>query len=858
MAAGERKGVPGRILQMILPLSGALLLAAALWVLHRELKDYTIHQIMAAAGTIASGGLGVAVILTFGDYAVLTLYDFLALRHGGHRIPYPRMAFVSFVSYAFSHNLGMAAFSGGSVRFHLYGSMGLSLADVGWLTAFSTATFWLGYGLFGGILFLWDRIALPPSLRVHFFSIHILGLLLLILSLSYLALTFLRKRPFVIGRTGLILPSFPTALAQAGVGSLDWLLASSVLFSLLPPGTVPYVHLAALFLLAQVLGLVSQVPGGLGVFESVMVLSLGGRIPSDTLLGVLLVYRGIYYIIPLGVAILAVTVRGLVRRSKPVSASGKMIFGGLTRTVPYLLVLVTFLAGVVLLFCGALPVPRGRLTFVRQLLPLAVVEVSHFLSSLAGMMLLILSRGIWRRIDTAWFLSVALLGAGMVLSILRGFRWEEALFLALILGLFLPARNHFNRRGLLLDGAFSWDFFISLALALVASSWLGLFAFRHVEYSQILWWRFALDEDAPRFLRAQVGAVSLLFIYVLFRLTRTSRRSGSEEGTVPDEPIRALVEQCPRAEVRLALLGDKNFLRIPGNGAFLMYGQKGRSLISLGDPVGPEENWEELLWSFRELADRRALRSVFYQISPERLDLYIEMGLQIVKMGEQGRVLLEDFSLEGARGRDWRYALSRGKREGLSFLIVQPPIKEGLLGELEVISDRWLLSKKAREKSFSLGSFRRDYLKDQPMALVEREGRVLAFANLWASGGMEELSPDLMRYLDEAPHGIMEYLFLNLMLWGKERGYRWFDMGMAPLSGLESRRLAPFWNRAGTLVFRHGEAFYNFQGLRGYKEKFSPRWEPRYLAFPGRYSLGRVLMDVTSLIGGDLRGVFRR
>ncbi|GAB6281131.1 MAG: hypothetical protein STSR0007_12980 [Thermovirga sp.] len=141
---------------------------------------------------------------------------------------------------------------------------------------------------------------------------------------------------------------------------------------------------------------------------------------------------------------------------------------------------------------------------------------------------------------------------------------------------------------------------------------------------------------------------------------------------------------------------------------------------------------------------------------------------------------------------------------------------------------------------------------------MEREGHILAFANLWVSGDKEEFAPDLMRYLDQAPNVIMEYLFLNLMIWGKEQGFNWFNMGMAPLSGLESRRLAPFWNHVGTLVFRHGEALYNFQGLRSYKEKFAPVWEPRYLAFPGRFALGNVLMDVTSLIAGDLMGVFRR
>jgi phosphatidylglycerol lysyltransferase len=115
-----------------------------------------------------------------------------------------------------------------------------------------------------------------------------------------------------------------------------------------------------------------------------------------------------------------------------------------------------------------------------------------------------------------------------------------------------------------------------------------------------------------------------------------------------------------------------------------------------------------------------------------------------------------------------------------------------------------------------------------------------------------------MRYRNDAPPGIMKFLFLELMLWGKERGFRWFNLGMAPLSGLEDRRLAPFWHRLGTFVFRHGEHFCNFQGLRQYKEKFDPYWEPRYLAYPGRLSLPAVLTDVASLVAGGFKGIFMK
>jgi len=142
-----------------------------------------------------------------------------------------------------------------------------------------------------------------------------------------------------------------------------------------------------------------------------------------------------------------------------------------------------------------------------------------------------------------------------------------------------------------------------------------------------------------------------------------------------------------------------------------------------------------------------------------------------------------------------------------------------------------------------------------PIAVVRKDARVVAFANVWASGENEELSVDLMRHAGDAPAGVMDYMFLNLMLWGQERGFGWFNLGVAPLSGLENRALGTIWSRAGALTYRMGENFYNFQGLRQYKEKFDPQWEPVYLASPGGLALPRILTNLAALIAGGLRGV---
>ena len=179
------------------------------------------------------------------------------------------------------------------------------------------------------------------------------------------------------------------------------------------------------------------------------------------------------------------------------------------------------------------------------------------------------------------------------------------------------------------------------------------------------------------------------------------------------------------------------------------------------------------------------------------------------------------------------------------------------LEALRAVSDDWLSRRGASEKGFSLGFFEPEYVRRFPAAVIEREGRIVAFANVWPGPRQGELSVDLMRHVESAPKNVMELLFVQLMLWGAEQGYEWFNLGMAPLSGLEASPLAPLWSRLGRIVYRRGEHFYNFQGLRAFKEKFHPVWEPRYLAYPGGLSLPGVMADVSALVAGGYTRIFR-
>ena len=238
-------------------------------------------------------------------------------------------------------------------------------------------------------------------------------------------------------------------------------------------------------------------------------------------------------------------------------------------------------------------------------------------------------------------------------------------------------------------------------------------------------------------------------------------------------------------------------------------------------------------------------------MSAAALPIAIDLGLQLVKYGEEARVDLARFTIEGPAARPIRHAARRAVRDGANFNIVPKDEVPMIMPELRVVSDAWLAQKGDNEKGFSVGRFDPAVLTRYDCAVVRAEGKIVAFANILATENKNELSVDLMRHIVPMPTGTMDFLFASLMAWGRESGYRHFSLGMAPLAGLEARRLAPIWSRAGAYLYRHGTSFYGFEGLRAYKDKFAPVWEPRYIAGPHGLSMARALIDVQALIGSE-------
>lgn len=828
-----------------------VVLAFALRALHHEWSDFHFSDLDEALARIGPGHLLIAMAVTVLAHTCNAAMGVVAERWLGRRIDRPWHSLgISFISSIFSLNAGGTVLGGGAIRMRFATSQKMTTGEVGKLTLFTATAGWAGHALLCGILLM---VSPPPLDWLQGRAVSGLGALLVA---GCVALVFAGR---LMNRRRVRWPSPGLAGLALLFSVLDWLGAGLALWVLLPDGLpVSLWSFVAVIAISQAISAATHVPGGVGVLELTVSKFLSGIVPAATLAGALVTYRLLFYLLPFAVGIGLLGWREMRHRREWLAKGGHLMRRGWVTMAPRLGALLALGGGFMLLLSANTPMENSRRDVLAAFLPLPFVEASNFLSSLIGALLIVLARGLQRRIRAAWWLTVILTFAGIVFSLTKGMDWEEALALSFLLSCILPFRALYHRHSAIWTHRFSMEWWGLLAGLVLVATWLGFFSAKHVEYTGRLWWEFSFDDDASRFLRAMVGAGGVFLVVALAQWLRPVKPH-RDSPPVDMEEVAATVARGSACAAALAFLGDKEFEWSADRRGFLMYAEQGRSRIALGDPVGDSADPDDLLWRFIEQAVDEGFRPVFYQVSATSVPRFLDMGCKLFKLGEEAWVDLAEFSLEGPTHRKLRNVKNKFQRDGYSFAMWTPEETAGRLTELEAVSNAWLAKHRTAEKGFSLGRFDPDYLRRFPCAVVlDPAGKVTAFANLWTTTQRSELSIDLMRQTDDAPSGVMDYLFTEMLLWGKAGGYLEFSLGMAPLSGLSTHTLAPLWNKAAAQIFHRGRKLYNFSGLRDYKEKFNPHWEPRYLAVQNAWSLPAALLDATTLIGGGLRGTLKK
>lgn len=314
MNTGQNKSNPRRergakVRRIIIPAVSTGLFCLALWILYHEVKSFHIHEIGRYFHEFHLGRLSLALLSSIISYLALTGYDILALKHIGHPLGYAKTAFASYIGYAFSNTIGYPFVSGGFIRYRFYSAWGLSAAEIAKVVVFTIFSSFTGFFTVAGTFFLAKPEKIPASVHLPAYLVRPVGIFFLILVAAYAGLVFFVKKPLNLGRYRLRLPSRTLFPVQVVVAILDWFFAAMTLYFLLPQSiTISLPVSVSIFMTAQFVGLVSFVPGGLGVFEAVLLLLLPAGATHPQIIGSLVSFRVIYYLfhLAMGAAMLGI------------------------------------------------------------------------------------------------------------------------------------------------------------------------------------------------------------------------------------------------------------------------------------------------------------------------------------------------------------------------------------------------------------------------------------------------------------------------------------------------------------------------------------------------------------------------
>ncbi|HEX3702030.1 MAG TPA: bifunctional lysylphosphatidylglycerol flippase/synthetase MprF [Vicinamibacterales bacterium] len=811
-----------------LPVAIVAVVGALTWQAVRQVHPRDVVMVLHG---MQAPWLIAAAVLTVLNIGVMGLYDLMAFRHTRAR-PRERWQYGA-VAFAWSNFLTLGPFAGPAIRFWLYkrsvehrsdletGVLSISIAFASGLGGWTVAA--LVTPASGGLLHT-TLIAAIAAVTV------------------YLLVFAARLIAFRIERFDDIDPRPQAAIGPAFIGWLDWFLASLAFVACLRStgAAISAVASTRSFFFGQAIGLASLIPGGFGSSDAFWIAHLPLAVGVTT--GALVAYRLVYYIVPWAAASLVLLSWATRRASRRVELARRMVAG-----------LVAAGGGLMLLSTSTRAL-SPRLDMLEKIVPLPIVEVSHVAAALTGVLLLVLARGLAKGYRAALGATIGVLLLAAVSSVLKGLDYEEAVILT---GLAVAAWS----QAPLFDRPSGGPWFTARDLAVAALAlflFLGFGAFTYrltpasLERVRFVGYRF----ERGRYLRTAgtlAIAVTAGALYVLLRVSVGFTRLREDEIDRTLE-LHAAIGQGTSA--MMVANGDKAVFRF-GDRGFCLYRTIGPYLVVFADPSvasgDDRADFLNALFAFAAEIDRRPL---FYQISLEWIPPLHDRGYAFFKLGEEAHVPLRQVSSDGPQGKLYRQILRRGERDGLQFRVLAPFEIEAVMPELRAISDDWLEAKGTRERQFSIGFFDEAYVRRFPCAIVERHGRVVAFANLLRGPRRQELSIDLMRYRSEGPHA-MDFLFASLLFYGKELGFERFNLGMAPLASVGRFQGAHARERLANLLFQHGENWYNFQGLRFYKAKFDPVWMPRYMAYQNAWEWPAAITNVSALVAGGWANVMR-
>lgn len=595
--------------------------------------------------------------------------------------------------------------------------------------------------------------------------------------------------------------------------------------------------LIVLITASSVVGILSMIPGSLGSFDVMMMLGLlHFGVPREVILIWLLLYRLAYYLLPLILGFVVwLFFAGRQFDEKyhgvPLSLSREILH----KVVTFL----TAVTGAFLVLTATVPEAFRQFKWLRQISPWNANLIAESPKIILGFLLIITSRAVKNWVSRAYIPTLIIELLTVIYIFLDDFSWYSIGLMTFLLLMTIFVKSELYREQLVLsyESIIIDGFFVVLLMLL----YIVIGALSHPTYHlHHKMTEFYLFPSEKMWMSGMIAIfiVAAVWLLYLHYLQGKAIKLGTELDVTTAREL--LTAYGGNTQSQLLFMGDKR-MWVYDNRLLFQFAIRQDKLLVMGTPSGDMTCLSDALIAFIEAAGRLGYRPVFYEIDRKTTLILHELGYHFIKQGEEGHVDLREFSLTGNKNKTKRQAVNQVEKAGFRFEVVpESDLTPELLSELKIISDDWLDDR--REKGFSLGYFDVDYLSQAPIALVRSDEKIVAFANIMPTYTQNFVSIDLMRYSQDAPKGVMDFLFIKLFEYCQAQGFKTFDLGMTPLANVGTTRRALFPERIANLIYQFGESLYNFEGLRNYKRKYVVSWESKYTAYSHNANIAFVML----------------
>lgn len=802
------------------------------------------HTISSISPTLLIG------LFLFSIIAILsiTLYDIAIVRKLGYNMKTSKIMEISLISATFNNVMGMGGIVGAGLRSLFLKDQNFKNEDIVQYNLILVPSTMIGLSIF--MILGFTNIINLDIIFNHYSALRFAAIGFIIFLLLYL---FFDKVKFFKKKESKFNLNLNFKFKMIMISTLEWLLAGLLFcgITMIFNSQIKITDVLGIFSVSLVAAILSLTPGGIGSFDFLVVLGLKEiGISSNDAFSILILFRVMYYIIPwffgatLSVVYLSSKFRGKIKSTFEETYNTLRTFSYVSKFTLYILIM---FSGIILLIHSIQP-EISQISIIQRFFSGIFETLSLSIEMVLGIILIIIASDIKNGVKYAYKWVIFLLFMGAVSITILQLNMFYALMITLVAALLIISKDAFDRetypyKTINIIGFLVFTFIIlfiyQILLKSTGKSMSGI-------SENIIYFINNPGEYFNRSISAFILIWGIIFVYIKFRPKFNIKEKPSESDF---EEIKVFLNKYRgNAFTHLIFTGDKNIFWNSKKTVLFSYAKTFNRIVVLGDPIGEEKDFSEAIAEIQNYFEKYGYEVIFYEVDEKFLSIYHDNGYSFFKLGEEGVINLNEFKMSSNMRRNYNKVMKLFEDEGYKLEIIEPPFDYKILIDLKTVSEEWLGGRK--EKGFSIGFFSREYIQRASIyVLRDKNNKIIAFMSLRPYyDENKNISIDMMRYKKNSPSGTMDAMFIGMINWAKENNYERFIIGMAPLSNVGLNKFSRGEEKLAYMLYKHGKSIYGFVGLRAYKEKFKPEWEPKYLCYDNIVSLPKIWLETAMLI----------